>query len=225
MFGLVAATAGLAAAIGPPLAGELVAQWDWRAIFTVSLPLVAVSLVLARGIDSNRAAHPSWRAVGADFDWGGVVLLALGFGALIAATRLDDPARIAAAAYGASTLVLFVLWELRHADPIVRPALFANRVFGAGCAIVALQTLAMYGLPLQLPIFFSQHRTSSPRAIGLMLLVMFVALFAASIAGGRIGDWLGAGRTALAGAVGLSGLLCALLPGRTSTISPSHAPP
>jgi MFS family permease len=46
-LGTVSAVVPLSAAAGPPLAGVLLALFDWQALFLVNLPIVALALVLA----------------------------------------------------------------------------------------------------------------------------------------------------------------------------------
>jgi DHA2 family methylenomycin A resistance protein-like MFS transporter len=84
---------------------------------------------------------------------------------------------------------------------LIEPSLFRNRVFAAGCLVIFLQSLAMYGVLFQLPQFFELVRGATPRATGLLLFVMMIGLFVASVAGGTLSDRLGARTTSLGGLV------------------------
>ena len=50
VFGIYSATVGLAAAIGPPLGGELVYLFGWRAIFLVNVPLLVLAAALHQSV-------------------------------------------------------------------------------------------------------------------------------------------------------------------------------
>ena len=61
-LGTVSAVVPLAAAAGPPLAGVLLALFDWQALFLVNLPIVGLALVLAlRSIPGGVARAPETR--------------------------------------------------------------------------------------------------------------------------------------------------------------------
>lgn len=67
-FGALGSALGLAAATGPALGGLLVDAFDWRAIFLVNLPVVALAAVLtlwAVPTDERAAAHTAARSSGA----------------------------------------------------------------------------------------------------------------------------------------------------------------
>src|SRR5204863_9442563 len=62
VFGLFGACAGLAAAIGPLVGGELTERFGWRAVFAANLPGIAISLLLvvrSRGLDARPRSNPA----------------------------------------------------------------------------------------------------------------------------------------------------------------------
>jgi MFS family permease len=189
-FGLYSAAVGLAAAIGPPLGGELIHAFGWRAIFAANLPFLALALILIAAADrapeeASSAAGGASAAMFRDFDWLGALLLAAALALLASGARW-------AAALAALAIIAFAVGERRARDPILDPALFANRVFAAGSAVIFLQSLAMYGLIFQLPQAYETLGHATPRETGHLLLVMMAALFVASLAGGALADRLGA---------------------------------
>lgn len=203
MFGAYSATVGLAAAIGPPLGGELVELFGWRAIFAANLPMLAIAAVALRrtGGDRQVASGKGAFDIVRSFDWVGTLLLA----ACLLALGAGRAVTVAAAALLAAA---FFAWEWRSADPILEPRLFSNRVFAAGCLVIFLQSLAMYGLIFQLPQFFELLRGASPSATGYLLLAMMLGLFVTSVAGGSLSDRIGARTTSLLGvAAMLAGIL------------------
>jgi EmrB/QacA subfamily drug resistance transporter len=202
VFGLVGATMSLSAAIGPPLGGELVSLFGWRAIFFVSLPCLAVAAVLARISPLPRTQmqqHTSAREFVRRFDWLGSLLLAIGLAALVVGSKAEGGARVLAVAACAATITVFVIWELRSKSPVLDPRLFRERPFAAGSTIVALSNFSMYGLIFSLPQFFQQARGATPSEVGRVLFLMMAATFLTSPIGGRLNDRIGARMTALAG--------------------------
>ena len=195
-FGFYSATVGLAAALGPPLGGELVLAFGWRAAFFANIPLLLLAAALmlssARPGDNSRTPR-TLREFVRSFVWIGTVLLALA----VAALAVGRPWSIGlAVAAGAS----FAAWEWRAADPILQPRLFGTRVFAAGCAVIFLQSLSMYGLLFHLPQFFEVAGSATSRETGQLLFLMMIGLFAASLAGGFLIARLGERAVAASGA-------------------------
>jgi MFS family permease len=204
IFGLVGATMSLSAAIGPPLGGELVSRFGWRAIFFVSLPCLAVAAALTRLSPLPppvAVARTSLREFLRGFDWLGTLLLAVSLAALVVGSKLDGTGRGLSVAACLGTAVIFILWELRCKSPILDPRLFKEGAFTAGSSIVALTNFSMYGLLFLLPQFFEQLRGATPKEVGRVLFIMMAVTFVTSPLGGRLNDRIGARMTALAGLV------------------------
>src|SRR6185369_7948735 len=97
VFGLVGATMGLSAAIGPPLGGEIVTRFGWRGIFAASLPflLVAALLVWRSPLpDDPNARRLTFRQFARGFDWAGSLLFATGLAALVVGSKLAGTTRL-----------------------------------------------------------------------------------------------------------------------------------
>lgn len=195
-FGYFGACMGLAAAIGPLVGGELTEDFGWRAIFAANIPVVLLALALMPTF--GRDEKPAHGAPAARFDFLGSALLGLGLAAVVISLRL--PANgIWVGLAGGAMLALFPFWEQRAASPVVDLRLFRGAAFTAGGTMIALQNLAMYALLFQLPIFFKQVRHVESREMGRALLAMTLAMMAASVAGGRLSEQLGARTQAVLG--------------------------
>lgn len=117
-LGLVAATWGLAAIVGPTFGGIVTHFVSWRWIFAANFPLAAV--VIAMALRTVPARAPRARG---PLDVVGLALLALGLAAVMdGLTRANAPIALA----GLAALVAFAIVECRSTNPIVAPALFAN---------------------------------------------------------------------------------------------------
>jgi EmrB/QacA subfamily drug resistance transporter len=129
-LGLVAATWGLAAVIGPALGGLITHVISWHWVFALNVPLAIVVVILAR-------AHVPAIAVNArgPLDIAGVVTLAIGLLATMSLlTRLYAIGGVVNAALawailviGAVAFALFALVERRAVQPVVPPAFFRDR--------------------------------------------------------------------------------------------------
>jgi MFS family permease len=204
IFGLFGASMGLAAAIGPLVAGELTQRFGWRAVFAANLPVIAVSFVL---VTTARRTFARALDVRPSFDWPGTALLASGLTLTIAALQATGTLAVGLGAVGVLLLIAFPFRERRAASPVVDFALLKRRAFFGGASIIALQNLAMYPLLFQLPVFFDRVRGLGARPMGQALLALTLAMMVSSIGGGRLAERLGArAQTLLGSLVALAGM-------------------
>jgi MFS family permease len=129
-LGLVAATWGLAAVIGPVIGGAITHFISWHWIFALNVPLALVVIAMARTTVPANAANAR-----GPLDVAGIVTLAVGLLATMSLlTRLYavggavDPLRAwALVAIATIAFALFALAERRAAQPVLPPAFFADR--------------------------------------------------------------------------------------------------
>jgi EmrB/QacA subfamily drug resistance transporter len=208
-LGVIMGTLPLAAAVGPLLAGVLLAVAGWRAIFFVNLPLLVVPIVLGwRSLPRTGRTRSAHR-----FDLaGGFLLSVLLVGAAWVVNRgLVTPDGIAALATACVATALFAAQELRHPKPIVELRLFRNRQFVAANGGVALSNLAMYVTLFALPILLGRRTGWTGAQVGLVVatMTMTMTMFASSPVGGRLADRLG---TRLPATLGLALATACLIP-------------
>ncbi len=140
-IGQWAAWSGIFAALGPLLGGYLISIGSWRWIFWINIPLIAVCCFLASiGVVESRDERP--RRV----DIPGAVLAAASL-ATITYSLIEGPANhwptttILTLTAGGWLVLLFLWYESRAKDPMVRLELFKSRNFSGS----NLMTFAMYG--------------------------------------------------------------------------------
>ena len=182
---------GIAVIVGPVVGGLLVDQASWRWIFAINVPLVLVTLVLARG------AVPDAPTVKRRVDVVGAALCALGlagivFG-LIEQPRFGwgSPVIVISLLGGVVVFASFIVYEQRASHPMLRLDLFERRNF----AIANLETLAIYaGLSVLfffLFIFLQQVAGYSALRAGLTTIPVTVTMFALSRRLGGLADRYG----------------------------------
>jgi EmrB/QacA subfamily drug resistance transporter len=191
-LGLVAATWGLAAIIGPTFGGLVTHFISWRWIFALNVPLALVVLVLA-----NRYVPKAAPRVRGPLDIVGLGLLCLGL--LLLMDGLTT-ARAGTGILGAVVLAGFVFWERRSANPIVPLELFASPQL-AKTYLLEIAIGILEGSLFFIPAALVAAQGLSYAAAGLIAALgalMFVIVIPAS---GRALDRIGSRDVLLAGTV------------------------
>ena len=197
-LGLVMGALPLAAALGPLVAGVLLAFADWRAIFLVNLPLVVVPLVLGWRSLPRTVRMPAT----AGFDvLGGVLLSVFLLATAWALNRGVSATGTTAGVLACVAAALFAAQELRHPHPLIQLRLFRDSQFVAANGGVALSNLAMYVTLFALPVLLSRRGGWTGAQIGLVVTTMTLTMtmFASAPVGGRLADRYGARLPASAG--------------------------
>ncbi|MGX1272430.1 MFS transporter [Streptomyces phaeoluteigriseus] len=139
------ATAGLAIAAGPLVAGALLENHGWSSSFLINVPVALVAIVGALVlVPPSKAGHHD------RIDYVGGLLSVLWIGALVYMIIEGPhfgwgPKAIGAAVVAAAALLAFVLWELRHPRPVLDVRRFTDRRFAGSNLAVALFFLAVFG--------------------------------------------------------------------------------
>ena len=195
-FGIIGAAVGMAAAFGPPLGGILAAFGGWQSIFYVNVLVIVPALYLA--ITKLPKTRPQARKSG--FDLGAVAMLpAMLVGLVMVISLVGTGAGpgmgvalpIAVGVAVAALLVAFVLWELRHPDPVIQPRFFRIREFAAANAGVGLGNMAMYTMLISVPLLITARYGDSLLKAGFILIALSVASIVVAPFGGRLSDRLG----------------------------------
>ena len=198
----------LASAIGPFLGGILVQLWDWPAVYWVRVPLALVTLALS-------GLLPSPKLQARPFDaWGGVLVAACMSSlllSLVLSQRASVPGWLAPVllVLALGLLTLYIRRARQVAEPIIRPALFADITFAIPNLMNALASLAAFAILLLTPYYLMNILSLSAVISGFVLALAFSAALTGAPASAWLVPRIGRRQTVFAGVV-LIGL--ALIP-------------
>ncbi|MFD9001025.1 MFS transporter [Streptomyces sp. NPDC059582] len=204
------ATAGLAIAAGPLVAGALLERHGWSATFLINVPIAAVALVGALVlVPPSKAAHHQ------RIDYVGGLLSVAWIGALVYMI-IEGPhfgwhvRAVTAAAVAGAGLAAFVLWELRHPRPVLDVRRFADRRFAGSNLAVALFFLAVFGAFYYLTQHLQFVLGYDALETGTRMLPLAGAVFVGSALTGYLTPRVGMKWTVSAGMVGGTAALALL---------------
>ncbi|MER5530327.1 MFS transporter [Streptomyces sp. NPDC002677] len=196
------ATAGLAIAAGPVVAGALLRDHGWSSTFLINVPIAAVAIVGALVlVPPSRAGHHD------RIDYVGGLLSVLWIGSLVYMI-IEGPhfgwgvKAVTAAVVAGAGLVAFVLWELRHPHPVLDVRRFAHRRFAGSNLAVALFFLAVFGAFYYLTQHLQFVLGYDALGTGVRMLPLAGAVFAGSALTGWLTPRVGMKWTVTAGMVG-----------------------
>jgi EmrB/QacA subfamily drug resistance transporter len=195
-YGLVAAAAAIAVAVGPLLGGFATAYFSWRWVFVVEVVIVLVLLALARRlVDPPPEARRRLDAVGS-------VLCAAGLGLFVFGVLRSAEWGWVHATPGSPTWFnlspvvwlmcsgllltwLFVVWETRlearGAEPLVRPSMLRSRQLTGGLLMFFFQFFVQAGVFFIIPLFLSVALGLSALQTGVRLLPLSITLLIAAV--------------------------------------------
>lgn len=145
--GVWVGVAGGGAVLGLFGSGALLEVFAWNSFFALNVVLAALAgLGTVLFVPASRDEHPP------RLDAAGAALSLLAVAGLVFGT-IEGPERgwgdalpIGAFVLGSASLVAFVLWELKTAEPMLDPRLFRLRGFSGGTLAVTCQFFASFGL-------------------------------------------------------------------------------
>ncbi|NKK60764.1 DHA2 family efflux MFS transporter permease subunit [Rhizobium leguminosarum bv. viciae] len=170
---LFALSATFAPAIGPTIGGYLTENWGWEYIFYVNLVPGALMVgMLWASLDRG----PMNLKLLAKGDWPGIITMAIGLAAL--QTVLEEGNKedwfgsdfiVRLSVIAAVSLTLFLIIELKTAQPLLNLRLLVRRNFGFGIVANFLLGIALYGSVFVLPIYLTRIQGYSSEQIGMVL--------------------------------------------------------
>jgi EmrB/QacA subfamily drug resistance transporter len=191
IVGIYGGLAGLAVAAGPLVGGVVTEGLDWHWIFWLNVPIGLVAVAFAVRL------LPESHGTQERLDLSGVTLVTTGVVTIVwALVRANDvgwssPEILGTLLAGSVLLLAFVLWESRHAQPLVPLSLFRNRTFAVGNITTFLMSGAIFAAAFVIIQEFQFARGYSPISTGVRLLPFFATPMLISPVAGAISDRIG----------------------------------
>ncbi|MFC3573879.1 MDR family MFS transporter [Streptomyces yaanensis] len=186
--GMMAGVMALAMIGGPLVGGTITDHWGWRWAFYINLPLGVVALLAISAV-----LHLPKKRAQARIDYLGAGLLTVGITSIVLVTTWGGSeyawgsARIMELiGLGVASLVGFLLWQTKAAEPIVPLHIFRSRNFSLMSFIGFITGFVMFGAVLFLPLYQQSVQGASATNSGLLLLPMLGAMLVVSMIAGRV---------------------------------------
>lgn len=202
-FAIWSAANGAGAAVGPLLSGALLAHFHWGSIFLINVPVAALCLagvvLFIPRVKPERADEGiDWLGTGLSI--GGLCVLCW---SVISAPGLGiaSPPIIIAFLGGLGLLALFVWWQGRVDQPILRLSLFQHRTFAVSVAVSGLVTAGGAGALFVLTQLLQYVLGFTPWQSGLAIMPVAVMMLVGAVVAPKALHSFGIKRSVLGGLV------------------------
>ena len=199
-MGLMGIVIAFGPAIGPTLSGFLLEHFEWRSLFYVVLPIVAVTLTIGalfiRNVTDLRRPR---------IDVFSIILSSFGFGAFLYGFSIagergwTDPLVLSIIVAGAAVIGLFVWRQMILKVPMLEFRVFQFPMFTLAIIITMTVLISLIGAETLLPLFMQTVLGFTPLESGLVLLPGAIVMGIMSPITGRLFDAFGAKWLALLG--------------------------
>ncbi|WP_081383781.1 MULTISPECIES: MDR family MFS transporter [Paenibacillus] len=190
----------LAPALGPVLSGWLVEYVSWHWIFLINVPIGIVGIILGVKYLPKSEKKSKGR-----LDILGIILAPIAFSMLAygvnegGGTSWSSTPAIVGLSVGGVALILLVIVELLHKNPLLQLRVFRSSDFTRGIILTWVMQAALFGSMLFVPLYLQQIRSYTPLETGLILLPQALASAIGMPIGGRLFDKIGARPLAFVG--------------------------
>jgi EmrB/QacA subfamily drug resistance transporter len=188
-IGIIGSLVSVGVALGPSLGGVLIEWADWHWIFLVNVPIgiIAVAIVL-RFVPNDTPERSGQR-----FDIIGAVVLAATLGSYALGMTLIEnngfSVPVISLLVGALVgLAVFLLLQMRLAQPMIRLDMFRNILFSMNLLMGTLVFIAISANLLILPFYLEQVKGFSTAETGLLLAVVPIATAVVAPISGSMAD-------------------------------------
>lgn len=185
-LGCLIACAALGYALGPGIGGLITGYLNWRWIFYITLPVIAVGLLMGYWFVPKDTRTDRKKP----FDRAGAVLLIIALGGILGAFSFyqvpgtPDSVLILLFGIGIGASILLLKYEQTCPDPLLETSLVKNRNFALGIFTCFIVTSLFSGVTYLLPLYLVNSRHLDQFLAGLIMMIpALLSLIAAPISG------------------------------------------
>ena len=193
-MGVWGSVVALGAVLGPLVGGYIVTDYPWEWVFLINIP-VGIVAIFATLVIVPESGDP---LASGKLDWGGLIFSATAIFALVYAL-IEGPKfgwlsqeTLGLLAISAAVFILFVWWERRVSDPMVKLELFAIRNFWVANVIGLAVPFGLFGIFFPMTVFLQGALGMTPLEAGLTMMPMSLMLMVVAPISGRLSDRIGA---------------------------------
>jgi EmrB/QacA subfamily drug resistance transporter len=193
-MGVWGSVVALGAVLGPLVGGYIVTHYPWEWVFLINIPVGIVAILATLSVvPESRDPLASGK-----IDWGGLIFSATAIFALVYALIEGpkfgwvSPQTLGMLGFSAAVFVLFVWWERRVPDPMVKLELFAIRNFWVANVIGTAVPFGLFGIFFPMTVFLQGALGMTPLEAGLTMMPMSLMLMVVAPISGRLTDRIGA---------------------------------
>ena len=200
-LGVWGGVVALGAISGPLIGGFIATNYPWEWVFLINIPVGVVGVVASQRILPETLDPNASRKL----DWGGVVLSGTSIFMLVFALIEGNIIgwsswQIVSLLVGSAvTFSIFLWWEQRQAEPMVRLELFRIRNFAVANIMLVLIAFGVFGIFFPLTLFLQAGIGYTPLEAGLVTAPMAVMQLIIAPLAGRFSDRYGSRPFLLAG--------------------------
>ena len=196
-LGMITTMVAIGAASGPIIAGPVIQEFGWRAIFLVTAIPNVVGIVAAVIVLDDSRMGTAVRKLGTKYDWLGA-LSSVGALTLLIVT-ISNPFALewgSVQIIGGMVLsfLLFaflVWWELRIPEPMLNLRFFKNSTFSWSTSVRFLAFIGGSATFFLMPVFVQSFMGYDQRSAGLIMFVGALGMGLTSQVSGRLSDRYG----------------------------------
>jgi EmrB/QacA subfamily drug resistance transporter len=193
-MGVWGSVVALGAVLGPLVGGYIVTHYPWEWVFLINIPVGIVAILATLAIvPESRDPLASGK-----LDWGGLILSAAAIFALVYGAiegpkhGWTSPQTLGLLALSAVIFAVFVWWERRVPDAMVKLELFNIRNFWVANVIGTAVSFGMLGIFFPMTYFLQGALGMTPLEAGLTMMPMSLTLMFVAPISGRMADRFGA---------------------------------
>lgn len=205
----------MAPTIGPTIGGFIIELGSWQWLFFMNLPTGLLCFLLGLKFLSSTKSDRSRRfdLIGFLTITAGIGCLLFGLGQIVALEDLFSVPNLSLVMIGVLLIVIFVFYELRQKEPLLKLTVFTNSTYRNSVSISSVQTMSLFSGVFLVPILIQNVYGYSPIVTGLIFLPSGLFMGICVTVAGRILDKRGAKGVVTTGLIitGLTSFLLGML--------------